>query len=139
MPRRRAVLAGMGAAVTGGLAGCLAAGAPENCRQDRFFPPEGMVLVNYRDAAVTVEVTVLQEFLVYTRTVFEETYELPAGGDAGAERTVTGVATRAGPHVVAVSVDGGEPRKLFWQVTTDECESLSVEVTDGGVSVSEPY
>lgn len=128
MVERRQFLAGLGGAVAAATAGCVSAGTSEECRADPTHPSNGVRLVNEREAPVRVTVAVRQEVVVAAPVVFERSYDLPAFGEDGAIVLVPGVVDTAGPHVVEVTVGGGEPAKQFWQVTADSCNSVEVVV-----------
>jgi len=132
---RRTFLVSAAAAATGA-AGCLAASAPGNCFPS--VPNEGFQILNRDNEAHTIAVEVIQELVVYSPTIHEETYELAPLGESGNAVTVENVVQKAGHHVIRARLVDGASTTHLWRVTRDRCDGVTIAILDDRISIGKP-
>jgi len=120
---------------SGALGGCLFAGSRNGCSFQ--LPVEGFVIRNLDDTARALSATATRELVVHTKEVFSERYELGPVGSENSTVAVSDVTGIAGPHILELAVEGGGSTTYLWEVTTDRCDALRIDIRNGDVSVSQ--
>lgn len=132
---RRDVLGATAVLGSGSLGGCLFAGSGDGCSFD--LPAQGFVIRNVDDTAHTLSITATRELIVHTKEVFSESYELGSAESDDSTVEVPDAVDIAGPHILELELENGASTTYLWEVTTDRCDALNIEVRNGEVSVSE--